>query len=261
VTLISGQREAVLVDTLWTTTQVKALGDWIEKTIPGKRLSTIYITHGHGDHFFGIKLLRQRFPGVRAVAMPIVIEKMKKELEPKSFQRAWGNLFPGLIDHGNELAEPIASDNIIKLEGHVLRAYFAGDSDTVDTTFLHVPDLHLVVAGDIVYNDVHPFLGEASTPERRRRWVAGLRQIDALNPSTVIAGHKRDGGVDGRSNVYATIEYIETFDKLIAKTDDVKELFSAMSQRYPTRINPQALNVSCRNALSAKKKAAAAAKI
>ncbi|RFU28434.1 hypothetical protein B7463_g7923, partial [Scytalidium lignicola] len=258
-TLISGDREAVLVDALWTIQQANALADWIEATVPGKRLSTVYITHGHGDHFFGLKTLRKRFPGLRAVATPAVIAKMKKELEPKYYQRVWENLFPGQIDHGNEIAESLESDNIIMLENHTLQAYDAGDSDTTDTTFLHVPDLNLVVAGDIVYNDVHPFLGEAATPERRNSWLASLRGIEALNPHTVIAGHKRNGAVDGINNLYATISYIETFETLLAQTKDANELFKRMLERYPTRINPQALSVSCRNAWSAKRKATAAA--
>lgn len=258
-TLISGEREAILVDALWTIQQANDLADWIEKTIPGKRLTTVYITHGHGDHFFGLKILRKRFPGFQTLATPRVIAGMKKQLEPKYFQRAWGNLFPNQIDHDDVLPDELGAHNSLSLEGHKLQAYEAGDSDTTDTTFLHVPDLDLIVAGDIVYNDVHPFLGEAATPERRRSWLACLDKIAKLKPHTVIAGHKRDGAVDGRNNVQATIEYIETFEKLLENTKDAKELFKKMSERYPTRINPQALTVSCRNAWSAKKKAAATA--
>ncbi|KAK4065626.1 hypothetical protein Trihar35433_7746 [Trichoderma harzianum] len=254
-TLISGEREAILVDTLWTVQQANNLADWIERTIPGKRLTTVYITHGHGDHFLGLKTLRKRFPGFQTLATPRVIAQMKKELEPKYFQRAWGSLFPNQIDHDSVLPEELGDSNTLSLEGHVLQVHEAGDSDTTDTTFLHIPDLNLIVAGDIVYNDVHPFLGEAATPERRRSWLACLEKIAKLNPHTVIAGHKRDGAVDGSNNVQATIEYIETFEIMLLQTKDAIELFQRMSEKYPTRINPQALTVSCRNAWSAKKKA------
>src|SRR5260221_8123537 len=51
VTLIYGKRDAVLVDTFLTIEQSETLLDWIVES--GKNLTAIYITHGHGDHFFG----------------------------------------------------------------------------------------------------------------------------------------------------------------------------------------------------------------
>ena len=59
-TLIHGEQDALLVDTFLSEAQTAELADWIAAS--GKRLSTIYITHAHPDHFFGLKLLRDRFP-------------------------------------------------------------------------------------------------------------------------------------------------------------------------------------------------------
>src|SRR6476660_9252121 len=70
------------------------LADWIAAT--GKRLSTIYITHAHPDHFFGLKLLRDRFPSARAVALPQVVESMHRALAPESVAE-WKRRFPGQI--------------------------------------------------------------------------------------------------------------------------------------------------------------------
>ena len=60
VTLIYGQRDAVLVDTFLSAEQTRELGDWIAAS--GKNLVAIYVTHAHGDHFFGIGMLEERFP-------------------------------------------------------------------------------------------------------------------------------------------------------------------------------------------------------
>ena len=93
-TLIYGERDALLVDTFLSNEQTAELADWIAAS--GWRLSMIYITHGHPDHFFGLKLLHDRFPGVRAVAMPQVVDAMEAALQPKSLEN-WRRRFPELI--------------------------------------------------------------------------------------------------------------------------------------------------------------------
>jgi len=73
-TLIYGLRDAVLVDSFITLEQARAQADWIAST--GKNLTTIYATHGHGDHFFGVSVVLDRFPRARFVAAPSAIQVM-----------------------------------------------------------------------------------------------------------------------------------------------------------------------------------------
>src|SRR5260221_14556877 len=94
-TLISGQRDAVLVDALMTIEQAHALVEWVAAS--GKNLTTIYLTHGHGNHFFGIGALLERFPKARAVATPAVVKLMHQQASPASIENFWGTLFPGQI--------------------------------------------------------------------------------------------------------------------------------------------------------------------
>jgi glyoxylase-like metal-dependent hydrolase (beta-lactamase superfamily II) len=79
-TLISGRRDAVLVDAFITVEQTRALVDWVAAS--GKNLTTIYARHGHGDHFFGIGALLDRFPNARAVATPDVVKVMRQQASP-----------------------------------------------------------------------------------------------------------------------------------------------------------------------------------
>jgi glyoxylase-like metal-dependent hydrolase (beta-lactamase superfamily II) len=126
----------------------------------------VYITHGHGDHWFGLGAVRERFPRVRAVATPAVIKSMHKWSAPEVLQTFWQPRFPGQIPDDNPVADPLDGPSF-ELEGHPLVAVDVGHTDTDDTTVLHVPEIGLVVAGDAVYNDVHQYLAESDSQGRQ----------------------------------------------------------------------------------------------
>src|SRR5713226_7164599 len=142
-TLIYGERDAVLVDTFLTAEASQALGDWVAAS--GKNLTTIYATHGHGDHFFGIGLLKQRFPHARAVARPDIVEVMRHELDPPYFNGFWNTRFRGQLPKQLAVAET-REGNAIEREGHEFVLLDSGYADAAWATSLHVPCIDLVVA-------------------------------------------------------------------------------------------------------------------
>jgi glyoxylase-like metal-dependent hydrolase (beta-lactamase superfamily II) len=241
--LIYGERDAILVDTLTTTAQATALADWVEKS--RKNLTTIYATHGHGDHFFGNGILLERFPGAKAVATPKVIEIMRKQISPQVMAGLWNKRFPGLIPENIVLPEELDGDTL-HLEGHELVVVDVGHTDTDDSTCLHVPSVGLVVAGDLAYNDVHQYFAESLTHEKRMDWVAALDKVEALRPKVVIAGHKRETNGDGPNVIEETRQYIRDFDRLADKTSTALELYNVMLSLYPDRLNRGALWGSAR---------------
>jgi len=233
-TLIYGKRDAILVDAFITVEQAGALVDWVAAS--GKNLTTIYATHGHGDHFFGASTVLQRFPCTRLVATPDVVKMMRQQASPQGLASLWHPRFPGQISDHLVIAEAL-TDNVIDLEGHDVVVVPLGHTDTDNTTCLHVPSIGLVVAGDAAYNGVHLWLGE-SNPHTRRAWIAALDTIEALNPRAVIAGHKRPGNDDSPKIIEETRQYIRDFDRVAETTTTARELYDTMLERYPERVNP-----------------------
>jgi glyoxylase-like metal-dependent hydrolase (beta-lactamase superfamily II) len=237
-TLISGERDAVLVDTPITIEQARALANWIAAS--GKNLTTVYATHGHGDHFFGTSTVLERFPRARFVARPEVIKVMRQQASPESLATFWNPRFPGQISNHLVIAEEL-SGNIITLEGHDLVSVPLGFTDTTSTTCLHVPSIGLIVAGDAAYNGDHLHLSESPDQQKRQEWIAALDKMESLKPRAVIAGHKRVGNDDSPRIIGETRKYIRDFERLAEQTTTARELYNEMLKLYPDWINRGAL--------------------
>ena len=237
VTLIYGRHDAVLVDTFLTVEHAKDLLDWVIAS--GKTLVTIYITHAHGDHYFGLKLLLDHFQNAKAIATAKVVKAMHNQIAPQFVKSYWEARFPGQIPERLVAAEALQGSEF-ELEGKKLVVEEVGHTDTADTTSLYIPSIDLVVAGDAVYNGVHPYLVE-SNKQTRLEWVAALDKIEALNPRAVIAGHKVPENDDDPKNIEETRRYIRDFIRLNESTKTARELYDRMLELYPNRVNPGSL--------------------
>jgi glyoxylase-like metal-dependent hydrolase (beta-lactamase superfamily II) len=234
-TLIFGARDAVLVDALMTVREATALSDWV--ALHERRLTTIYITHGHGDHYLGLSVVLERFPGARAVATAGTVEQMRKQITPEALNNGIRARFPGQIADTVVLAEPLEGAHF-ELEGRPLRVIETGHTDTLDTTALHVPDLGLIVSGDVAYNHCHMFVG-ATTADGRAEWIAALDRLAALNPSAVVTGHKDPTRGNPPSVLTESRGYLEYYGQLREAALSEQDLFDAMVSRYPDWVSRQ----------------------
>jgi glyoxylase-like metal-dependent hydrolase (beta-lactamase superfamily II) len=238
-TLIYGVRDAVLVDSFITVEQARAQADWIAST--GKNLTTIYATHGHGDHFFGASVLLERFPNARFVAVPSAIQIMKEQLSPDVVASFWEPRFPNQLPKRLLAAQELRTD-VIELEGEKLMVTPLGFTDSAGTTCLHVPSLQLIAAGDAAYNGVHLHLSESPDRQQRQEWIAALNKMESLKPRIVVAGHKNmKKDDDGARVLEQTRQYILDFQELAEKTTTARELYDQMLARYSEWLNRGAL--------------------
>jgi glyoxylase-like metal-dependent hydrolase (beta-lactamase superfamily II) len=228
-TLIYGAEDAVLVDPGFTTDQARTLGDWVASK--NRNLTDIFITHGHGDHWFNTDLLADRF-GARVVATEGTIGQMHANVAARPF--VWDKVYPGIP------ASPVTAvtvpDNRFTLEGKDLVIVEAGYTDTDASSVLHVPDLGLVVAGDVIYNGAHLYLGETSLAGLDY-WRQAIDRVQSLGARSIVAGHQNSNLDDDAARTIAeTREYLDVAEELFRTQKTDVDYFNAMVERYPDRL-------------------------
>jgi glyoxylase-like metal-dependent hydrolase (beta-lactamase superfamily II) len=170
------------------------------------------------------------FPRCRAIATPKALNAMQMSFTPL-VERLARRMFPGQVATKLVAPEPYEHDTFT-LEGHELRIIEQGRTDSPDSTSLYVPSIGLIVAGDVVYNECHMYVGD-TTPESRKNWIADLDRLAALNPAIVVAGHKKPGAPDSPSAIQETKRYLEDFDRLQKTATSDHDLFDQMTALYP----------------------------
>ncbi len=237
VTLVYGERDAILVDTFLSVQHSKELVDWVVDS--GKNLTTIYITHAHGDHFLGLKSLLDRFPNARAFATASTVAAMQNQVKPEFINSFWEPRFPGQVPSQLAVPEVLQGDALF-LEGEELKVIELGHTDTQQTTALHVPSIGLVVSGDAVYNNTHLYLAECDE-NARLEWLHALDKIESVHPNAVVAGR---GVLDPDSSprhIEETRKYLHDFNASLASTSTALDLYEKVLGLHPNRVNPGSL--------------------
>jgi glyoxylase-like metal-dependent hydrolase (beta-lactamase superfamily II) len=240
-TLIYGSQDAVLTDPGMTEDQARVLGDWVAGH--GRNVTDIFITHGHGDHFFAAGILAERF-GARVVATAGTIAQMQGSMATRPL--LWDKLYPGLIPPSPAAAVTVPGDRFA-LEGHDLVMVDVGHADAEDNSVLHVPDLGLTVAGDVIYNGVHMYLGASAAAGGFGTWREAIDKVEALEPRHIVCGHQ-DSGLDddAKRTIAQTRQYLDDADELLRTENTAAGYFNAKIERYPDYLGQLILWVTAR---------------
>jgi glyoxylase-like metal-dependent hydrolase (beta-lactamase superfamily II) len=226
-TLIMGKQDAVLVDAPFTHSDAHRLvADILES---GKNLKTIFITHDHPDHFFSLDILAASFPNADIIAAPAVVEDIWRSI-PLKLKR-WGPLL-GANGPKHPIAPRPIESGYFELEGQRLEILGPMQGDHVHSTALHIPALRAVICGDLVFNRIHLWFGE-SLAEQRRAWLESIERLSALDPLTVVAGHKVPGLPDDVQALRFTRSYLVAFEQAVARAKDSADLIAMMRREFP----------------------------
>ena len=180
-----------------------------------------------------------------------VLEASKPTYEEATL-KYWQGLFVDSEIPGERQEFEVIGPNGIELDGNVLKAYDVIQGDTEANSFMHVPDLALAVAGDLVYGDCHQYLRGANTKEKRENWIKAVEQIESLKPQIVVPSHTRSSQIPGAYLTASTKEYIRVFGDELDKAESAVALECKMKELYPERWNDGILQFSCEAAFAVK---------
>jgi glyoxylase-like metal-dependent hydrolase (beta-lactamase superfamily II) len=227
--IIEGTREVMLVDAQLSRNGAEKVLRKIQAT--QKPLSVIYITHEHADHFLGLQVFEEAYPSVRILANSSVVSRINKVYRDK-IDKWQGILGAGATSHTVAIS-PYDDDFILFENANIkILKHLRGDTD--ENTMLWLPGQKTLIAGDVLFNDMHVYTAETDK-SARKQWLETLQKIRELKPAAVIPGHSKVGApIDATSAVSFTARYLLTFDEELEKAKEPEDLIKAMRARFPS---------------------------
>jgi glyoxylase-like metal-dependent hydrolase (beta-lactamase superfamily II) len=225
-TMISGEKDTLVIDPQFSLSEAHRLAAEILES--KKNLVTIYVTHPHPDHLFGLAVLKQAFPSANIVALPATVNGAKTgwPARQKFWFPTYGNNIPG--------PEPVLPEElstpVLTLEGEDLPITGGVQGDGPGNSFVYIPSLKAVVAGDTVFD--HVYFG-VPKDKAREDWMKTLDQIAALNPAIVIPGHQGPGATQNMASIAWMKKYIADWDANVASSKNAAEMRAKVVKQYP----------------------------
>jgi len=238
--IVSGKTDAVLIDAQFTLAEAEKAAQEIKNS--GKKLTTIFVSHGDPDFYFGLEVFKKYFPEVTAYASPATVEHIKASAQKKL--DVWGERLGKNIT-SNVVLPQVLKGSTIDLEGKKLE--IIGLEEFPDKTFLWIPSIKAVVGGINVFGtSFHLWMADAQTTEARKNWVSVLDKIEALHPEIVIPAHANAQNPFDISAVKHTKNYIQFYEEALKNNKTSEELIKALKAKYPTLTFETALQIGAK---------------
>ena len=236
-TLISGEREAILVDAQFSTREAQELVERIQAS--GKTLTTIFISHGDPDFYFGLDTLTRAYPEAKVLATPETVAYIEKSRAPKLAY--WGPILKDSAPERTLVPQALQGDSLT-LEGQSLQLI----GHDPKHTSLWIPSIKTVVGGVLTYANIHPWIADAQTVEARQSWLKSLDQLEALQPTMLIPGHYLGEAKLNLDDLRFTRDYLLTLEAELPKAQDSQSLIAAMQAKYPELLDASSLELSAK---------------
>jgi glyoxylase-like metal-dependent hydrolase (beta-lactamase superfamily II) len=249
-TVVYGDKDAILIDAQFRLSDAHRLVATILES--KKNLTTVYVTHPHPDHYFGLVVIRQAFPNAKFVALPRVVEGIKASWQNRvnAWKPQYGDNIPS-----NPIVPDALDGNTLTLEGETLQIFGPLQGDSAgDNSFVWIPSIKTIVGGDTLFSGSH-FVFAPMSAAQKKDWAATVDQEAALKPDIVIPGHQIAGAPNDASVLDFMKKYMKDSDEAQASSKTADEFKSKMKALYPNLGLDGLLNISAQAAFPAKKPA------
>jgi hypothetical protein len=238
--IVSGKTDAVLIDAQFTLADAEKVAQEIKAS--GKKLTTIFVSHGDPDFYFGLEVFKKYFPEVTAYASPATVEHIKATAQKKL--EVWGERLGKNIT-SNAILPQVLKGNSIELEGQKLE--IIGLEEFPNKTFVWIPSIKAVAGGINVFGTTfNLWMADAQTAEARKSWISVLDKITALNPEIVIPAHANSNSAFDISAVKHTKSYIQFYEEALKTNKTSETLITALKAKYPTLTFETALMIGAK---------------
>ena len=227
--MVEGDHQVMLVDAQLTKASAEKVLQEIQET--KKPLSLIYITHEHADHFLGLEVFKGAYPGVTIIATSAVVDRINKVYREKldKWQKILGS---GASSQVVEISK--FDGGYIDFEGSRIQVIKDIQGDTDQNTMLWIPGQRILIAGDVLFDDIHVYTAETDG-KARANWLDTLRKVRELKPSVVVPGHSKAGAaLDASTAVDFTEKYLLAFNEGLKTAKDPETLINAMKEKFPS---------------------------
>jgi glyoxylase-like metal-dependent hydrolase (beta-lactamase superfamily II) len=226
--IVTGKTDAALIDTQWTLSNAHRVIAEILET--GKFLKTIYITHAHPDHYFGLGAIVDAFPQVRVIALPDVARLINKQFFGKL--EHWEKTIGITNAPRKEVPIEPMQQNYFELEGQRIEVIPEIMGDLKYNSVVWIPSIKTLYGSDVLFNQAHHITCEV-TAQERQQWIKDIERLEKMGAEVVIPGHQKPGMPFDGSSFSFTKEYLVATEKELCKTTSTGDFYYAMVKRYP----------------------------
>ena len=238
--IISGKTDAVLIDAQFTLAEAETVAQKIKSS--GKKLTTIYVSHGDPDFYFGLEIFKKYFPEVTVYASPATIEHIKATAQKKL--EVWGGRLGKAIT-ANVVLPQVLQGNTMELEGQKLEVI--GLDEFPAKTFVWIPSIKAVVGGINVFGTTfHLWMADAQSTEARSKWISVLEKIKSLHPAIVVPAHAKSESTFDVTAVEHTKSYLLFYEEALKANKTSEALIAALKAKYPTLTFDIALQIGAK---------------